>query len=79
MTIAVQGAGELIAAGADGRPGLAVEVDVGGELAADGRVALVDRIGKPGQFRGGADLIDAVFVLGGCGLGGAVPALTRVS
>ena len=79
MTIAVQGAGELIAAGADGRPGLAVEVDVGGELAADGRVALVDRIGEPGQLRGGADLIDAVFVLGGCGLGGAVPALTRVS
>ena len=79
MTIAVQRAGKLITVGTDSRPGLAVEVDVGGELAADGRVALVDRIGKPCQLRGGADLIDAVFVLGGCGLGGAVPALTRVS
>lgn len=61
MTIAVQRAGKLITVGTDSRPGLAVEVDVGGELAADGRVALVDRIGKPCQLRGGADLIDAVL------------------
>ena len=78
VIIAVQGAGELIATGADGRPGLAVEVDVGGELAADGRVALVDRIGEPGQFRGGIDQVDTALVLRGCGLGGAVPALTGI-
>ena len=64
---------------AKGRPSLAVEVDVGGEFGADGGLPGLDSIGKPCQFRGGADLIDAVFVLGGCGLGGAVPALTRVS
>ena len=76
--IAVQGAGELIAAGADGRPGLAVEVDVGGELTADGGLTVVDRIGKPRQLRGGIDLIDTVFCFGR-GLGRAVPARTGVS
>ena len=76
--IAVQGAGKLITVGTDSRPGLAVEVDVGGELAADGRVALVDRIGKPCQFRGGADQVDTTLVLRGRGLGRAVPARTGI-
>lgn len=78
VTIAVQGAGELIAAGADGRPGLAVEVDVGGEFAVDGFLPAVDRIGKPRQLRGGIDQVDTALVLRGRGLGRAVPALTGI-
>ena len=78
MTIAVQRAGKLITVGADGRPSLAVEVDVGGELAADGRAALVDRIGKPRQLRGGIDQVDTALVLRGRGLGRAVPARTGI-
>ena len=62
---------------AKGRPCLAVEVDVGGEFAVDGFLPAVDRIGKPCQFRGGADLIDAVFCFG-LGLGRAVPSLTGI-
>ena len=76
--IAVQGAGELIAAGADGRPGLAVEVDVGGEFAVDGFLPAVDRIGKPRQLRGGIDQVDTALVLRGRGLGRAVPARTGI-
>ena len=76
--IAVQGAGELIAAGADGRPGLAVEVDVGGEFAVDGFLPAVDRIGEPRQLRSGIDQIDTALVLRGRGLGRAVPARTGI-
>lgn len=84
MPIAVQRPGKaglalkFIIILAKGRPCLVVEVDVGGEFAVDGFLPAVDRIGKPCQFRGGADLIDTVFCFGR-GLGRAVPALTRVS
>ena len=78
VIIAVQGAGELIATGADGRPGLAVEVDVGGEFGADISLPVLDGIGKPGQLRGGIDQVDTALVLRGRGLGRAVPSLTGI-
>ena len=63
---------------AKSRPGLAVEVDVGGEFGADGGLPVLDGIGKPGQLRGGIDQVDTALVLRGRGLGRAVPSLTGI-
>ena len=63
---------------AKGRPGLAVEVDVGGEFGADISLPVLDGIGKPGQLRGGIDQVDTALVLRGRGLGRAVPARTGI-
>ncbi len=59
-------------------PRLAVQVDIRRQLAVDGSLAAVDRIGEPRQLRSGADLIDTALVLRGLGLGRAVPALTGI-
>ena len=63
---------------AKSRPCLAVEVDIGGEFGADGGLPVVDRIGKPGQLRGGIDQVDTALVLRGLGLGRSVPSLTGI-
>ena len=60
---------------ADGRPGLVLQVDVGGQNGVQGILALVDGLGEPGQLGGGADHIGTVSILGGLGGGNAVPGL----
>ena len=60
---------------ADGRPGVVLQVDVGGQDGVQRVLAIADGLGEPGQFGGSADLVSAVGVLGRLGGGRAVPFL----
>ena len=72
MPAAVQSSGKLLDAG----PGLSVEIDIGSQLTLKAGFALC-LLGKPGQLRRTADLVDA-FCLRGLGHSCAVPALTGI-
>ena len=73
VILAVEGTGEVLGDGADGRPLVTGEVDVGRQDAGDLRAARVDLLGEPCQLCAGADEVNAVFVGGRFRGGLAVP------
>ncbi len=72
---AVEGTGKLLRSGADGRPLVTGEVDIGRQDAGDSRAAAVDLLGEPCQLCAGADEVNAVFVGGRFRGGLAVPSV----
>ena len=77
VILAIEGTGEVLGDGADGRPLVTGEVDVRRQDAGDLRAAAVDLLGKPSEFRTSADEVNAVVV--GLRLRGglAVPSVLR--
>ena len=73
VVLAVEGTGKLLRSGADGRPFVTGQIDVGRQDAGDLRAAAVDLLGKPSQLCAGADEVNAVFVGGRFRGGLAVP------
>ena len=60
---------------ADGRPGVVLQIDVGGQNGVQRVLAIADGLGEPCQLGGSADLVSAVGVLLRLGGGRAVPFL----
>ena len=72
---AVEGTGKLLRSGADGRPLVTGEVDIGRQDAGELGAAAVDLLGEPCQLCAGADEVNAVFVGGRFRGGLAVPSV----
>ena len=77
VVLAVEGTGKLLRSGADGRPFVTGQIDVGRQDAGDLRAAAVDLLGKPSQLCAGADEVNAVFAGLRLGRGLAVPSVFR--
>ena len=77
VVLAVEGTGKLLRSGADGRPFVTGQIDVGRQDAGDLRAAAVDLLGKPSQLCAGADEVNAVFAGLRLGRGLAVPSVSR--